>query len=91
MTALPPFRRRALPAFPGYLKALGPGIVWLALAQGSGELIWWPYIVARYGLAFLYYKIIVDADPCACRASDYKRAQQPPPAVAWVIPHSRRL
>lgn len=49
-----PFRRRPLPAFPGYLKALGPGIVWLALAQGSGELIWWPYVVARYGLAFLF-------------------------------------
>jgi len=26
----------------------------MALAQGSGELIWWPYIVAKYGLAFLF-------------------------------------
>jgi hypothetical protein len=25
----------------------------MALAQGSGELIWWPYVVAKYGLAFL--------------------------------------
>jgi hypothetical protein len=25
----------------------------MALAQGSGELIWWPYLVAKYGLAFL--------------------------------------
>jgi len=25
----------------------------MALAQGSGELIWWPYIIAKYGLAFL--------------------------------------
>lgn len=25
----------------------------MALAQGSGELIWWPYIVAKYGLTFL--------------------------------------
>lgn len=33
---------------------LGPGIVWMALAQGSGELIWWPYIVAKYGLTFLF-------------------------------------
>ncbi|UJR83150.1 Nramp family divalent metal transporter [Sandaracinus amylolyticus] len=33
---------------------LGPGLVWMALAQGSGELIWWPYIVAKYGLAFLF-------------------------------------
>jgi hypothetical protein len=45
--------RRALPVFPGWRAALGPGIVWMALAQGSGELIWWPYIVAKYGLTFL--------------------------------------
>ena len=25
----------------------------MALAQGSGELIWWPYIIAKYGLGFL--------------------------------------
>lgn len=43
-----------VPAFPGWMAALGPGIVWMALAQGSGELIWWPYLVAKYGLAFLF-------------------------------------
>ena len=42
-----------LPAFPNLWVALGPGIVWMALAQGSGELIWWPYLIAKYGLAFL--------------------------------------
>jgi hypothetical protein len=26
----------------------------MALAQGSGELIWWPFIIAKYGLAFLF-------------------------------------
>jgi hypothetical protein len=26
----------------------------MALAQGSGELIWWPYMVAKYGLTFLF-------------------------------------
>lgn len=46
--------RAELPAFPGWWAALGPGIVWLALAQGSGELIWWPYIIAKYGLTFLF-------------------------------------
>jgi len=46
-----------LPVFPGWWAALGPGIVWLALAQGSGELIWWPYIVAKYGLTFLFLLI----------------------------------
>jgi Mn2+/Fe2+ NRAMP family transporter len=33
---------------------LGPAFVWAATAQGSGELIWWPYLVARYGEAFLF-------------------------------------
>ncbi|SMF95431.1 hypothetical protein SAMN02949497_2794 [Methylomagnum ishizawai] len=45
--------RKSLPAFPGWAVALGPGIVWMALAQGSGELIWWPYMIAKYGLTFL--------------------------------------
>ncbi len=48
-----PAARRPLPRFPGWWKALGPGIVWMALAQGSGELIWWPWLVAKYGLTFL--------------------------------------
>jgi len=46
--------RKTMPAFPGYLRFIGPGLVWMALAQGSSELIWWPYIVAKYGLAFLF-------------------------------------
>ena len=46
--------RRPVPAFPGWWAALGPGVVWMALAQGSGELIWWPYMVAKYGLTFLW-------------------------------------
>ena len=33
---------------------LGPGVVWMALAQGSGELIWWPYLIAKYQLGFLF-------------------------------------
>jgi len=32
---------------------LGPAFVWAAIAQGSGELIWWPYFAAKYGTAFL--------------------------------------
>jgi Mn2+/Fe2+ NRAMP family transporter len=43
----------SLPPFPGLWAAVGPGLVWLALAQGSGELIFWPYLVAKYGLAFV--------------------------------------
>ncbi|BBA33211.1 uncharacterized protein sS8_1249 [Methylocaldum marinum] len=49
--------RKPLPAFPGWWAALGPGIVWMALAQGSGELIWWPYLIAKYGLSFLFLLI----------------------------------
>ncbi|MFQ5691579.1 MAG: Nramp family divalent metal transporter [Nitrospinota bacterium] len=45
--------RRAVPRFPGIRAVLGPGVVWAALAQGSGELIWWPYLTARYGTALL--------------------------------------
>ncbi|WDT79683.1 MAG: Nramp family divalent metal transporter [Candidatus Manganitrophus sp.] len=47
------YGRKPIPPFPGWGAALGPGIVWMALAQGSGELIWWPYLVAKYGLTFL--------------------------------------
>ncbi len=47
------YGRKPIPSFPGWGAALGPGIVWMALAQGSGELIWWPYIIAKYGLTFL--------------------------------------
>lgn len=54
LTDLALLPRRAIPAFPGWWAALGPGVVWMALAQGSGELIWWPYMVAKYGLTFLW-------------------------------------
>jgi Mn2+/Fe2+ NRAMP family transporter len=45
---------KSFPAFPGFWAMLGPGLVWLALAQGSGELIFWPYLIAKYGLAFAF-------------------------------------
>ena len=48
------FETASFPAFPGFWKMLGPGLVWLALAQGSGELIFWPYLVAKYGLALVF-------------------------------------
>ncbi|MGH7829368.1 MAG: Nramp family divalent metal transporter [Candidatus Binatia bacterium] len=51
---LPPYKRAPLPPFPGMIAALGPGVIFMALAQGSGELIWWPYIIAKYGLSFLF-------------------------------------
>ena len=37
----------------GMLAMIGPAFIWASFAQGSGELIWWPYLSAKYGLAFI--------------------------------------
>ena len=50
---LSPLKMATVPTFAGMLKYIGPGIVWAGLAQGSGELIWWPYLTAKYGAAFI--------------------------------------
>ncbi len=50
---LGPLKVLAVPAFVGIWAAMGPGVIWAALAQGSGELIWWPYLTAKYGAAFI--------------------------------------
>lgn len=44
---------KKLPKMPGLWLMLGPAFVWAAIAQGSGELIWWPYFAAKYGVAFI--------------------------------------
>lgn len=44
---------KKLPKMPGLLIMIGPAFVWAAIAQGSGELIWWPYFAAKYGAAFI--------------------------------------
>jgi hypothetical protein len=51
---LPPLKKAPLPPLPSLLRALGPGVIFMALAQGSGELIFWPYTIAKYGLTFLF-------------------------------------
>ena len=51
---LAPYKTAPLPPLISMFKALGPGVIFMALAQGSGELIWWPYIIAKYGLSFLF-------------------------------------
>lgn len=45
---------RPLPAPPTLAKTLGPSFILLGLALGSGELILWPYLAARYGLGLLW-------------------------------------
>lgn len=42
-----------VPRYLGWLALFGPGAVFAAMAQGSGELIWWPYLMAKYGAAFV--------------------------------------
>jgi len=44
---------KKFPAYVGFWAAFGAGAIWASLAQGSGELIWWPYLVAKYGPAFI--------------------------------------
>jgi hypothetical protein len=51
---LPSYKTAPLPPLVSLPAALGPGVVFMALAQGSGELIWWPYIIAKYGLTFVF-------------------------------------
>ena len=53
MGKLDPLKLAVMPTFLGIFAYIGPGILWAALAQGSGELIWWPYMTAKYGAAFL--------------------------------------
>jgi len=50
---LEPLKIAVVPAFVGLWAAMGPGVIWAALAQGSGEIIWWPYLTAKYGATFL--------------------------------------
>lgn len=51
--SLAPLRIAKVPLFIGILAAMGPGVIWASMAQGSGELIWWPALTAKYGAAFI--------------------------------------
>jgi len=48
-----PLKLAIMPTCLGIFAYIGPGLIWAAMAQGSGELIWWPYMTAKYGAAFL--------------------------------------
>jgi Mn2+/Fe2+ NRAMP family transporter len=43
-----------VPPVPPLWAAVGPGIVWMALAQGSAELYYWPHFAAKYGALYLF-------------------------------------
>jgi len=47
-------RKLAMPIKSAFYLAWGTGSVFMALSQGSGELIWWPYLVGKYGLSFIF-------------------------------------
>jgi hypothetical protein len=53
-----PWDVKDMPKWPGWVAMFGPGLVWAGLSQGSGELIWWPYMVAKYGTYFLGWMFI---------------------------------
>lgn len=54
-----PLGVKDLPEFPGWKAMFGPGLIWAAMAQGSGEMIWWPYMVAKYGTFFLGWLLVL--------------------------------
>jgi len=55
--SIEPYKVRDLPAAPRILALLGPLMVLASFGFGSGELIWWPYLTAKYGLAFVWLMI----------------------------------
>ncbi len=46
--------RAKMPRAPKFKKLLGPSFVLLGLGLGSGELVLWPYLTARWGLGILW-------------------------------------
>ena len=52
-----PYRVKDFPPAPGLLALLGPLVILASFGFGSGELIWWPYLAAKYGLAFIWLMI----------------------------------
>jgi len=46
-------KEKNIPRPPPIWKLLGPAFIWASIAQGSGELIWWPYFAAKYGTALI--------------------------------------
>lgn len=49
---------RPLPPAPTLRRALGPGVILVAGALGSGELIIWPSLSAQFGLGLLWLAVL---------------------------------
>lgn len=54
MKRLGGLEQRDLPEAPGFRQIVGPSFIFLGLGLGSGELILWPYLVARFGLGIIW-------------------------------------
>lgn len=50
----PPLKEKPLPPVISFRRAFGVGAVALGLAIGSGELIFWPHLVSKFGLGILW-------------------------------------
>ncbi len=58
---LPPMPLDDLPEAPPLRKVLGPGIVLVATALGSGEYVIWPFIASNIGLTVLWAAVVAVA------------------------------
>lgn len=52
-----PLRLTDFPPAPSMFALLGAGVILASFNLGSGELIWWPYMAAKYGLSFVWLMI----------------------------------
>lgn len=53
-----PLKEKELPAPPHWSKAIGVGVVVMGLSMGTGELILWPHLVAKFGLGLLSFALL---------------------------------
>ena len=58
---LPPMPLKDLPEAPPLRRVLGPGIILVATALGSGEYVIWPFVTANLGLAVLWAAVVAVA------------------------------
>lgn len=54
----PALEKRPLPKPPHWSKAIGVGVVVTGLAIGTGELILWPHLITKHGLALLWLALL---------------------------------
>lgn len=55
---LPPVTYKPMPPAPSFRKVMGPGIILVAGAVGSGEFVFWPYLASQEGLGLLWAALV---------------------------------